>query len=114
MLRAVKLVTVFALVVLILVSADAAGQDKAAKKKKTETPAPAGYIKVATVDQDNKTFTLFGDDTNYKYTDTTPNKDKITVGAMIKVTLKDGSKTDVTFIEPAPSSAATPKKKKAN
>jgi len=112
MLRAMNIVTVFALAGLILVSADATGQDKAAKKKKTDTPAPASYSKVASVDQDKKTFTLSGDDTTYSYTDTTPNKDKITVGAMIKVTLKDGSKTDVTFIEPAPSSATTPPKKK--
>jgi hypothetical protein len=115
MLRAMNIVTVFALVGLILVGADAAGQDKAAKKKKkTDAPTTASYSKVASVDPDKKNFTLSGDDTTYTYTDTTPNRDKITVGAMIKVTLKDGSKTDVTFIEPAPSSAATPKKKKTN
>jgi hypothetical protein len=110
MYRAVNFALVLVLIALAVISADAADA-KADKKKKTDKATPASYSKVASVDQDKKTFTLSGDDTTYSFTEKTPNKDRLTVGSMIKVTLKEGSKTEVEFIEPAPSSTTTPKKK---
>ena len=102
-------IAVFALVSSVLIVGDAS----AAKKPKTDTP-PAGYSKVVSVDQDKKTFTVFGDDTNYKFTDTTTNKDRIEVGAYVKYTLKDGSKADVTSVDVAPATPAQKKKKNNN
>src|SRR5262245_339532 len=107
--RMIRLV-IFALVASVFVVADSDAADKANKKKKTDTPPP-GSSKVATSDQDKKTFTVFGDDTTYKFNDTTTNKDKIEVGAFVKCNLKDGSKTDVSSVDVAPASPAKKKKK---
>jgi hypothetical protein len=98
-----------ALVGILAVTADAA--DKA-KKKKTDDTVPAGYMKITFLDLDKNTFNVSGDDTKYTFTDKTTNYEKIAIGAAVKLTLTDGSKTAVSSVDIAP--AATPAKKKKN
>jgi hypothetical protein len=81
----------------------------AAKKPKVAA-IPTGYSKVESVDADKMTLTLAGDSATYKFTKDTSNADKISVGAIVKLALKDNTK-DVTGVEVAP---ATPAKKKKN
>ena len=109
MFRMIRL-TLFALSMLLVCAVadvSAAKADKAAKKK-TDAPPP-GYSKVTSLDLEKKTINLFGDDTQYRYTDKTTNYDRVSIGAFVKFTLKENSKTDVVSIDIAP---ATTKKKK--
>ena len=78
-------------------------------KNKGGDAIPAGYAKVESADAAAKTFKLTADEKTYKYTDATVNKDQIYTGAVIKVTLKDGSADEVTSVDLAP--PATHKKK---
>lgn len=100
---------VLGLVSMLSVTAEAA--DKA-KKKKADDTVPTGYMKITTVDLDKKTFNVSGDDANYTFTDKTTNYEKIAVGAVVKLTLTDGSKTAVSSVDIAPDTATAKKKKK--
>jgi hypothetical protein len=100
-----------ALISMVGVNAEAA--DKA-KKKKTDDTVPAGYSKVTFVDLDKNTFNVSGDDTKYTFTDKTTNYEKIAIGAVVKVTLADGSKTSVAAVDVSADSATPAKKKKKN
>lgn len=88
---------------LVVAVALSAGPAWAKGKKGGKAPTiPAGYAKVESVDSTAKTFKLTDDAKTYKFTDATTNKDAIYAGAVIKVTLKDGSADEVSAIDTAP------------
>ncbi|MCX6997302.1 MAG: hypothetical protein NTV49_09480 [Kiritimatiellaeota bacterium] len=72
----------------------------------------AGGVAVESVNADAKTFKLANNEKVYKFTDATVNKDMISVGAVLKLTYKDGSFDEVVAVETAPAKAEKVKRVK--
>jgi hypothetical protein len=108
MVRVVKIILGSAVLASLLCAADAQGAPKKPAKAQ-DAAIPAGYVKIATVDYNTKSFTLAGEQTKYLYTDKTPGVTGLMVGGFAKVAVKEGTKDQVTKVDVLP----PPKKPKA-
>lgn len=107
MVRAMSIVLALAFVVTVLSATPALAKGKKGNKG---PKVPDGYATVQSVDTSAKSFTL-SDGKTYKFTDSTTNKNLIYTGAVIKVTVKEGS-DQVTAVEAAAGKQGKKGKKK--